>query len=319
VKGAFPREIPGECRQLLWAATGCDEHEPTTWTKPVFRIDGRGDAPFAAAVNTERLHAAFDRLAGRDGWVPRNGTGTFPNRFPVREHRTTTAGTLRALVRTAFVRAPHFGALVPRPATLPGRAAPLPRSDGSEPLLGLNDPLFAVQEFSHDIEMAGVTCGLLNDVENDFSKGFESPIAEVLSGPPPWFGVERNGANDLICRCGGVQVLLEDRGTGHTCAHAPGIITPVKLIDRTSIACRHRQKPESFDIQCQVLDESERRPARRDQRPPQVDFLELIDNSHDMVALSIKARDKHRGLCLRGWWHCGYSWRLGSAVAGVDS
>ena len=85
LKGAFPREMADECRQLLWAATGCAEHDPTTWTKPVIRIEGRGDAPFAAAVNTERLHAAFDQLAGRGRWVPRNGIGTFPIRFPVRE------------------------------------------------------------------------------------------------------------------------------------------------------------------------------------------------------------------------------------------
>ena len=85
LKGAVSREIADECRQLLWAATGCDEHEPTTWTKLVIRIEGRGDAPFAAAVNTERLRAAFDQLAGRDRWVPRNGIETFPIRFPVRE------------------------------------------------------------------------------------------------------------------------------------------------------------------------------------------------------------------------------------------
>lgn len=65
LKRAFPRELADECRQLLWAATGCDEHDPTTWTKPVIRIEGRGDAPFAAAINTGRLHTAFDQLAGR--------------------------------------------------------------------------------------------------------------------------------------------------------------------------------------------------------------------------------------------------------------
>ena len=85
LKGAFPREVADECRQLLWAATGCEEDDPTTWTKPVIRIEGRGDAPFVAAINTERLHVAFDQLAGRDRWVPRNGIGTFPIRFPVRE------------------------------------------------------------------------------------------------------------------------------------------------------------------------------------------------------------------------------------------
>ena len=79
---AFPREVADECRRLLWAATGCAEDDPSTWTKPVVRIEGRSDAPFRAAANTSRLHAAFDRLAGAGRWVPRAGLGTFPIRFP---------------------------------------------------------------------------------------------------------------------------------------------------------------------------------------------------------------------------------------------
>jgi hypothetical protein len=61
---AFPPETADECRQLLWSATGCDEHDPRTWTRPVIRIEGRGDAPFVAAANTKRLRGAFDQLAG---------------------------------------------------------------------------------------------------------------------------------------------------------------------------------------------------------------------------------------------------------------
>ena len=85
LRGAFPRELADECRQLLWAATGCDEHDRSTWTLPVIRIGGRADPPFAAAINTQRLHSAFDQLAGPGRWVPRSGIGTFPIRFPVDE------------------------------------------------------------------------------------------------------------------------------------------------------------------------------------------------------------------------------------------
>jgi hypothetical protein len=85
LKAAFSRELADECRDLLWTATGCKEHDPSTWTRPVVRIEGRGDAPFVAAANTERLHAAFDQLAGTGRWVPRDGLGTFPIRFPVDE------------------------------------------------------------------------------------------------------------------------------------------------------------------------------------------------------------------------------------------
>jgi len=84
--GAFPRALADECRARLWqqvtAMTGAEQDDPATWTTPVVRIDGRGDAPFQAAATTDRLHAALDQLVGPGGWVPRHGLGTFPIRFP---------------------------------------------------------------------------------------------------------------------------------------------------------------------------------------------------------------------------------------------
>jgi len=85
LREAFPRELADECRRLLWAATGCYEDDPSTWGRPVIRIDARGDAPFRAAANTDRLHRAFDQLAGEGRWVPLAGMGTFPIRFPSAE------------------------------------------------------------------------------------------------------------------------------------------------------------------------------------------------------------------------------------------
>lgn len=85
LEGAFERELADECRRRLWEQTGCDEHDPSTWTRPVIRIDGRGDAPFRAAANTSRLHDAFDLLAGPGRWRPLSGIGTFPIRFPSSE------------------------------------------------------------------------------------------------------------------------------------------------------------------------------------------------------------------------------------------
>jgi hypothetical protein len=82
LKGAFSGELAVECRRRLWAATGCEENDPTTWTRPVIRIEYRADVPFAAAANTARLHAAFDQLAGPGRWLPRDSLGTFPIRFP---------------------------------------------------------------------------------------------------------------------------------------------------------------------------------------------------------------------------------------------
>jgi hypothetical protein len=83
---AFPRALADECRGLLWkqitAMTGMAPEDPAGWTRPVVRIDGRGDAPFQAAATTDRLHAALDQVVGAGGWVPRQGLGTFPIRFP---------------------------------------------------------------------------------------------------------------------------------------------------------------------------------------------------------------------------------------------
>jgi hypothetical protein len=83
LEDAFSADLAAECRQLLWAATGCDEHDRSTWKQPVIRVEYRQDAPFVAAANTERLHAAFDQLAGQGRWQRRETLGTFPIRFPV--------------------------------------------------------------------------------------------------------------------------------------------------------------------------------------------------------------------------------------------
>ena len=79
---AFPRSVADECRSLLWESTGCDEDDPSTWTRSVIRIDYRDDPPFAAAAATPRLCAAFDQLAGPGRWAARRNLGTFPIRFP---------------------------------------------------------------------------------------------------------------------------------------------------------------------------------------------------------------------------------------------
>ncbi|MDH6120644.1 phytanoyl-CoA dioxygenase family protein [Kitasatospora sp. GAS204B] len=79
---AFPRELADECRAFLWRETGLDPEDPATWTQPVVRLDGYGDAPFRQAAGTPRLHAAFDQLVGPGRWLPRTGLGTFPIRFP---------------------------------------------------------------------------------------------------------------------------------------------------------------------------------------------------------------------------------------------
>ena len=79
---AFPRQLAEEARAIMWRDIPCDPHDPTTWTRPVIRLPGYGQAPFRQAANTPVLHAAFDQLVGKGRWVPCHGLGSFPVRFP---------------------------------------------------------------------------------------------------------------------------------------------------------------------------------------------------------------------------------------------
>jgi hypothetical protein len=82
VPEAFPRDLAGQCRAFLWRETGLDPDDPLTWTQPVIRLGGYGSEPFRRAATRPRLHEAFDQLAGAGRWIPRDGLGTFPIRFP---------------------------------------------------------------------------------------------------------------------------------------------------------------------------------------------------------------------------------------------
>jgi len=82
IEGAVPERTAEECAALLWQQTGCDPHDPGTWTRPVHWVGDMAQPPFVAAANTPVLHAAFDRLTGAGRWVPRASLGSFPLRFP---------------------------------------------------------------------------------------------------------------------------------------------------------------------------------------------------------------------------------------------
>jgi hypothetical protein len=70
---AFPRELADQARAILWRDTGCEPHDPTTWTKPVIRLGGYSEEPFMKAQSTRVLYSAFDQLVGR--WRRRSGLG----------------------------------------------------------------------------------------------------------------------------------------------------------------------------------------------------------------------------------------------------
>ncbi len=82
VDEAFPREVAKAAQDLLWPQTGCDPNRPESWTRPVVWLGEQSAEPFRAAVNTPKLHAAFDQLVGKGRWLPRHSLGVFPIRFP---------------------------------------------------------------------------------------------------------------------------------------------------------------------------------------------------------------------------------------------
>ena len=82
IEGAFAPEVAAACRRILWADTGCDPGDPKTWTKPVVWLSSYSEEPFRRAANAPVLHEAFDQLVGKGRWLPPQGLGTFPVRFP---------------------------------------------------------------------------------------------------------------------------------------------------------------------------------------------------------------------------------------------
>jgi Phytanoyl-CoA dioxygenase (PhyH) len=79
---AFPRELADEGRAIMWQDIPFDPDDRKTWTRPVVRLPGYGGHPFYEASNTPVLRTAFDQLVGEGRWLPRDGLGSFPVRFP---------------------------------------------------------------------------------------------------------------------------------------------------------------------------------------------------------------------------------------------
>jgi hypothetical protein len=79
---AFSRALADEARTIMWRDIPCDPHDPSSWNRPVVRLPGYGGTPFRQVVNAPVLRSAFDQLVGKGRWVPRDGLGTFPVRFP---------------------------------------------------------------------------------------------------------------------------------------------------------------------------------------------------------------------------------------------
>lgn len=82
LEAAFPRAVAERCRARLWRELGLDPEDPSAWRRPVIRLVGAAEPPFADACDTARLRSAWDALVGAGRWSPRVGLGTIPIRFP---------------------------------------------------------------------------------------------------------------------------------------------------------------------------------------------------------------------------------------------
>src|SRR5690606_22682701 len=82
LEDAFPADLARRVCAQLWQAAGLSPDAPEGWTRPVVRIPFMAGPVFTAAANTPRLHAAYDALAGAGRWLPPQGLGSFPLRFP---------------------------------------------------------------------------------------------------------------------------------------------------------------------------------------------------------------------------------------------
>jgi len=100
IPGAFPRELADQGRAILWQESGCDENDPSTWTKPVIRLGMYGLEPFAKAANTAVLQQAgggLERISGR-----------FRFGFPRGKILETLAGTSIVVSRPTPATPPIF-------------------------------------------------------------------------------------------------------------------------------------------------------------------------------------------------------------------
>jgi hypothetical protein len=82
LRAAYPRSVADDCVRLMWRQIGARADSPETWTQPIIRHPAWNEEPFDRAVNTPRLHTAFDELVGPGRWRPRHHPGLFVIRFP---------------------------------------------------------------------------------------------------------------------------------------------------------------------------------------------------------------------------------------------
>jgi hypothetical protein len=82
IDDAFPAATAKEAVDILWRDIPFDRHAPETWIEPVVWLGMYAQSPFIASVNSDKLYAIFNQLAGVGNWLPCKSVGAFPVRFP---------------------------------------------------------------------------------------------------------------------------------------------------------------------------------------------------------------------------------------------
>src|SRR5215217_8774586 len=96
LENVFSSELAEQGRTILWKDTGCFPDDPSSWIHAVIRLGNYEQEPFRKAANAPQLHTAFNQLVGAGRWLPRNGLGTFPIRFPGKEEPGDTGWHVEA-------------------------------------------------------------------------------------------------------------------------------------------------------------------------------------------------------------------------------
>jgi hypothetical protein len=89
VRGAVDPDVTHACAETIWEALASHgvSHDPTTWTRPVVRVQCPEGGPFESAGTSPTLWSAYDALIGADRWAHRRGVGgSVPVRFPSEDY-----------------------------------------------------------------------------------------------------------------------------------------------------------------------------------------------------------------------------------------
>lgn len=86
LRNAFSSEVAANCMAIIWSEIekqGVLKDDPSSWKKPVVRVNTPQGDPFVIAGRSPALLQAYDQLLGEGNWDTGQAVnGTIPVRFP---------------------------------------------------------------------------------------------------------------------------------------------------------------------------------------------------------------------------------------------